>query len=186
MGTTPILAFPYPDPTDPLSAGANKIRDGLLAVETRLTVGGYTAADPIVRQSAATLAGPGSLWVLGDFGVATAGASGDTAGHFRVREGYCDGAALAVQNGNGPSFPPAAAANTWVKLPAVTEMAHRMPVGDYSYWSFDRTAPGAQCGQLLLDKFFIAGEQWAMLDRRINSNNQWSLAVNWHYPVDVV
>lgn len=186
ISTTPNLALPWPNNDEAVTNGWDAIRDLAVALDTYLTTGHLTALDPIVRQSAASLSGPGSLWTLGDFGVATQGASGDTGGWYRTREGIVDGWALAVQNGNGPSFPPTAAANTWVKLPvACPELPHRMPVGSYSYWSFDRTAGAVSEGELLLDKYFIAGEYWGQLTSRLNSNNQYSLAVHWEYPVDL-
>lgn len=184
--STTTKGFRWPNNDEPVTNGWDAIRDLAVDVDGYLDLGHLTAQDPIVRQSTTLLAGPGSLWTLGDFGVATAGASGDTGGWFRTREGIVDGWASAVQNGNGPSFG-GPAANTWVKLPvAAGELPHRMPVGSWSYWSFDRSAPPGLAGEILLDKgFFIAGEHWGLLSTRLASNNQFSLNVRWSYPIDL-
>lgn len=175
MGTTPLLGFPFPEDTDPVAQGAAAIEALAAAAEAYLTTPGFTAADPVVRQG-------GSTWVLGDFG-----ANGDTAGWYRTRAGVVEGWALAVQNGNGPTFPPTGAGVTHVKLPVVPgELPNRHVVGEWFYQSHDQSAQGS--GILRLDTTFIAIDadwRWARLSANLNSNNQYSLGIKWHYAVDL-
>lgn len=58
-GTTPVFGWPYPTPSDARGAGADKIRDGLLAVEADLlesyAIAGSNGAPAVAANTTADL-----------------------------------------------------------------------------------------------------------------------------------
>jgi hypothetical protein len=176
ISTTP-RGYRYPESDEPVTNGWDAIRDLAEDLDADLSASGLVvSSDPEVHSNL-------SGWPLGDFG-GTPSDSGNTYQCHTVERGIVDAWGLAVLFANGPAFPPAPAAPTFVRLPvAPTGLAYRHLIGHWQLISHDDT--GVNAGTIRYDVEHVSGQHWGRLDKNLNTSFQYQLAYHLRYPLDM-